>query len=83
MDDFIAEAELMNKIPPHPHVVIGCISFCDLSKVLFRGVTLPPDPWTIVVNFCNEGSLYSYLHRGEKLEEAQKLKFAVDVAKGM
>lgn len=21
MEDFIAEAELMNKIPPHPHVV--------------------------------------------------------------
>jgi len=71
MEEFVAEAELMNLIPPHPHLV------------LFRGVTLPPDPWTIVVNYCNGGSLYAYLHKQDKLEDSVKLSFATDIAKGM
>jgi len=45
LKNFEAEAETMRKIPPHPNVV------------LFRGVTLPPDPITIVTDFCEGGSL--------------------------
>jgi len=42
---FIAEAELMRNLPPHPNVV------------LFRGVTVPPDPLSIITDYCNGGSL--------------------------
>jgi len=68
---FIAEAELMRNLPPHPNVV------------LFRGVTVPPDPLSIVTDYCNGGTLSEYLKNHPNLPISEKLQFIKDIAKGM
>lgn len=52
--------------------------------MLFRGVTLPPDPGCIVTEYCHGGSLHTWLknNRG-KVNENQVISIACDIAKGM
>jgi len=49
----------------------------------FRGVTVPPDPLSIVTDYCNGGSLSEYLINHPKLPISEKLQFIKDIAKGM
>ena len=60
----------MKSLLPHPNVV------------LFRGVTLPPDPFCIVLEYCKEGSLLKYLQTKE-VSESQKLQWSKEIAQGM
>jgi len=69
--EFMTEAELMRDLPSHPNVV------------LFRGVTVPPDPLSIVTDYCNGGSLSEYLKNNPNLSISEKLQFIKDIAKGM
>jgi len=68
--EFMAEADLMRNLPPHPNVV------------LFRGVTVPPDPLSIVTDYCNGGSLNEFLRRNPKVPISKKIQFIKDIAKG-
>jgi len=68
---FLAEAEIMRKLPVHPNVV------------LFRGITLPSDPLSIVTDFCEGGSLETYLEHNRNLSIDLKIQFIKDIAKGM
>ena len=52
-------------------------------KVLFRGVTLPPDPISIVVDYCEGGSLWSLLFSQQPISAAEKICFIKDIAQGM
>jgi len=71
-DDFISEAVTMRNLPAHPNVV------------LFRGVTLPPDPMCIVLDFAPGGSLYAYINNlHNKISDEQMITFAQDIARGM
>lgn len=58
------------RIPAHPNVV------------LFRGVTIPPDPFTIVTDYCPDGSLFDLLQSEKKISARQKMSFINDIAKG-
>jgi len=69
--EFMAEAEIMRNLPAHPNVV------------LFRGVTVPPDPLSIVTDYCNGGSLSEYLKNNPNIPISEKLQFIKDIAKGM
>jgi len=69
--EFMAEAELMRNLPPHPNVV------------MFRGITVPPDPLSIVTDFCNGGPLSEYLKNNPNLPIPEKIRFIKDIAKGM
>lgn len=71
IDEFKSEAKVMKDLPPHPNVV------------LFRGITLPPDPLCIVLDFCKEGSLYSLLRSAATISDKQKIKFSKQIARGM
>jgi len=71
IEDFVAEASTMSKLSPHPNVV------------LFRGVTLPPDPFSIVVDFCEGGSLIDLLYSDKVISNVEKLSFIRDIAQGM
>lgn len=62
---------LFRMIPAHPNVV------------LFRGVTIPPDPISIVTDFCGGGSLLSYLRRQPDIPMETKVQIIKDIAKGM
>jgi len=68
---FMAEAELMKNLPAHPNVV------------MFRGITVPPDPLSIVTDYCNGGSLSEYLKNHPKIPISEKIQFIKDIAKGM
>lgn len=61
---------LFSSMPPHPNVV------------MFRGVTLPPDPVTLVTDFCDEGSLLGAL-KANNFSLEKKLGLIADIAKGM
>jgi len=69
--EFMTEAEIMKKLPSHPNVI------------MFRGVTLPPDPLSIVTDFCDEGSLRDYLDVNPSLPISVKTRFIKDIARGM
>jgi len=69
--EFMAEADLMRYLPVHPNVI------------LFRGVTVPPDPLSIITDYCNGGSLSEYLKNHPNLPISEKLQFIKDIAKGM
>jgi len=71
IEEFLAEAEIMRKLPVHPNVV------------LFLGITLPPDSLSIITDFCEGGSLSTYLDKNPKLSMSLKIQFIRDIAKGM
>jgi len=71
IEAFKKEADIMRRLPAHPNVV------------LFRGITLPPDPPSIVTDFCNGGSFVSLLRSNEPITMHMKVKFMTDIAKGM
>lgn len=54
-----------------------------MFQVMFRGVTVPPDPFTIVTDYCNEGSLYHLLHSMKPLSFERQTELLLDIAKGM
>jgi hypothetical protein len=52
--------------------------------VLFRGVTLPPDPITLVVDFCNGGSLLQYIRKhASAVDMETKITWLSDIGTGM
>jgi len=66
--DFLAEAQTMKELPPHPNVV------------LFRGVCI--EPLCIVTDYCNGGTLLSYMQKKTATIE-MKLTWIHEIAKGM
>jgi len=71
IEEFLAEAEIMRKLPVHRNVV------------LFIGITLPPDSLSIITEFCEDGSLSTYLAKNPRLSMSLKIQFIRDIAKGM
>ncbi|PRP73444.1 leucine-rich repeat receptor-like protein kinase PEPR1, partial [Planoprotostelium fungivorum] len=72
MQSFLDEATLVQSMRPHPNVV------------LFMGYTFPPDPLSIVTEFCEGGCLLDYLeaHRNEVTQE-KKDSIILGIAKGV
>ena len=69
IEEFKLEAELIRNIPIHPNVVS------------FLGITISPP--CIISEYYNEGSLFDYLHSNSIIKDEQKIKFSLDIAKGM
>lgn len=74
----------LRNVPPHPNVV------------LFRGITLPPDPgnstWIssayylvcIVTEYCDGGSLLEYIKKNVgNISNEKMISLAIDIARGM
>ncbi len=49
LNDFKGEVEILCSLRAHPNVV------------LFLGITSPPQPTAIVIEYCKNGSLYEFL----------------------
>ena len=49
---------------------------------MFRGVTVPPDPVTIVTDYCDGGSLLTILRKESNIPWEKKLLYTHDIAKG-
>eukprot|EP01119_Soliformovum_irregulare_P004195 TRINITY_DN15204_c0_g1_i1.p1 TRINITY_DN15204_c0_g1~~TRINITY_DN15204_c0_g1_i1.p1 ORF type:complete len:1031 (-),score=194.78 TRINITY_DN15204_c0_g1_i1:231-3323(-) len=67
--DFQREADLLSKLRPHPHVV------------LFLGITVPPQPLTIITEYCGGGSLYSLFTT--EISLSRKKSILLGIARGM
>lgn len=51
--------------------------------VLFLGITSPPQPLTIVTEFCGGGSLYDLINSDLKIDFDLQVRLLFGVAKGM
>lgn len=56
---------------------------CQPNVVLFLGITTPPQPITIVTEYCANGSLYTLIHSGAEIGEMLQKKILLGVARGM
>ncbi|PRP78217.1 serine/threonine-protein kinase CTR1-like [Planoprotostelium fungivorum] len=59
-DEFLQEVDIIRRLRPHPNVV------------LFIGITVQPDPISLITEFCSEGDLFNFLKKNR-----------VDVALGL
>ncbi|PRP82071.1 putative leucine-rich repeat receptor-like protein kinase [Planoprotostelium fungivorum] len=72
MQSFLDEATLVQSMRPHPNVV------------LFMGYTFPPDPLSIVTEFCEGGCLLDYLStHGDDVTQEKKDGIILGIAKGV
>ncbi|PRP78508.1 hypothetical protein PROFUN_13526 [Planoprotostelium fungivorum] len=69
---FLAEVNLIQELRSHPNVV------------MFLGATIPPQPFSLVTEFCHGGSLDVYLmnHRNTLTIETKR-RFMLGIALGM
>ncbi|PRP78057.1 hypothetical protein PROFUN_14031 [Planoprotostelium fungivorum] len=67
---FLSEVAILQGLRSHPNVV------------LFMGVTFPPQPLSMITEFCGGGSLFDYLRKNQVNWET-KLKFIQGIAVGM
>ncbi|PRP82378.1 hypothetical protein PROFUN_10154 [Planoprotostelium fungivorum] len=70
VQSFLSEVSILQSLRAHPNVVI------------FIGMTIPPDPLSLVTEFCEGGGLYELLRRRE-VDWDTKLKFIQGIAQGM
>jgi len=69
--DFRGEAEILKSLRNHPNVV------------LFLGITSPPQPVSIVTEYCSNGSLHRLLRSNQTMEFDLQMKIASGTARGM
>ncbi|PRP75069.1 hypothetical protein PROFUN_03905 [Planoprotostelium fungivorum] len=67
---FVNEVAIIQRLRAHPNVV------------MFIGITFPPQPLSLITEFCEGGSLYDYLRQYE-VDDEQKKSFIEGVARGM
>ncbi|PRP80707.1 hypothetical protein PROFUN_11580 [Planoprotostelium fungivorum] len=72
MQSFLGEASLVQRMRPHPNVV------------LFMGYTVPPDPLSIITEFCEGGCLLDYLaEHGSEVTDERRDNIILGIAKGV
>ncbi|KAL6065542.1 putative serine/threonine-protein kinase SIS8 isoform B [Balamuthia mandrillaris] len=76
LEDFAREAEVMQRLPPHPNVVL-----------LFGVCMDAENPLCIVTEFLPNGSLLDHLHdikkKGARMEHGDMMRIAKGIAAGM
>eukprot|EP01117_Protostelium_nocturnum_P014861 TRINITY_DN5701_c0_g1_i1.p1 TRINITY_DN5701_c0_g1~~TRINITY_DN5701_c0_g1_i1.p1 ORF type:complete len:2449 (-),score=807.95 TRINITY_DN5701_c0_g1_i1:2-7348(-) len=70
LKDFLSEVAILQNLRPHPNVV------------LFLGMTFPPQPLAIIIEFCDGGNLYNYLRENTASDDT-KMKFIINISRGM
>ncbi|PRP88170.1 LRR receptor-like serine/threonine-protein kinase GSO2-like [Planoprotostelium fungivorum] len=70
LKEFLQEVAILRSLRTHPNVV------------LFLGLTFPPQPLSLITEYCEGGSLYTYLRANEVPNEV-KLSFIKGIARGM
>jgi serine/threonine protein kinase len=72
LEDFRGEAAIYTSLRSHPNVV------------LFLGITSPPQPTTIVTEYCSNGSLWTLIANPEnEISVELQYKILLGIAKGM
>ncbi|PRP84431.1 putative leucine-rich repeat receptor-like protein kinase [Planoprotostelium fungivorum] len=70
VESFLLEVAILQNLRPHPNLV------------MFIGMTIPPQPLTMITEFCDGGSLYDYI-RKNKVDFDLKMKWINGIALGM
>ncbi|PRP84155.1 putative leucine-rich repeat receptor-like protein kinase [Planoprotostelium fungivorum] len=70
LEEFLREVTILQGLKSHPNIV------------MFIGMTFPPEPLSLVTEFCDGGSLLEYL-RVNECELEDKMKFMEEIALGM
>ncbi|PRP84098.1 hypothetical protein PROFUN_04089 [Planoprotostelium fungivorum] len=70
LEEFLREVTILQGLKSHPNIV------------MFIGMTFPPEPLSLVTEFCAGGSLLEYL-RVNECELEDKMKFMEEIALGM
>eukprot|EP01117_Protostelium_nocturnum_P016988 TRINITY_DN6823_c0_g1_i1.p1 TRINITY_DN6823_c0_g1~~TRINITY_DN6823_c0_g1_i1.p1 ORF type:complete len:1316 (+),score=310.29 TRINITY_DN6823_c0_g1_i1:1-3948(+) len=70
VEEFLSESTLLQNLRKHPNIV------------MFIGITVPPQPLSLVTEYCGGGGLYQYL-RIHDVTDGQKMAFIIGIAKGM
>ncbi|PRP76898.1 outer membrane autotransporter barrel domain-containing protein [Planoprotostelium fungivorum] len=70
LKDFLHEVTIIQNLRSHPHVVS------------FVGLTFPPQPLSLITEFCSGGSLDHYIER-ENPSQTQRVQFMEGIALGM
>jgi serine/threonine protein kinase len=90
LEDFRAEAGLLKSLRPRILLLSKRISFLvfsltrvDPNLVLFLGVTIPPQPMCLILEYCAGGSLYDYLRSDKALSPDMVFKILSQTAKAM
>ncbi|PRP82797.1 hypothetical protein PROFUN_10012 [Planoprotostelium fungivorum] len=83
MEEFLREVSIIQNLKNHPNIVmfIGEIVENQL-RLRWKGVTLPPEPLSLVTEYCEGGSLYHYL-RKENIPLNIKFSFLNQIILGM
>ncbi|PRP88848.1 serine/threonine protein kinase [Planoprotostelium fungivorum] len=71
LQEFLGEVQIMQNLRPHPNVV------------LFMGVCVPPQPFCIVTEFCDRGSLLNYLRSSQNIPVEEQFRLISGIALGM
>ncbi|PRP85902.1 putative haloacid dehalogenase-like hydrolase, partial [Planoprotostelium fungivorum] len=71
LQEFFSEVQIMQNLRPHPNVV------------LFMGVCVPPQPFCIVTEYCERGSLLTYLRSTDAIPEEEQFRLINGIALGM
>ena len=58
-------------------------TLCFLSSVLRRGVCTKAPCYCILMDFCPNGNLYTYIHSLSKLTPQLVIRWSRDIANGM
>lgn len=74
-EDLLEEAKLMSKLGIHPNIV----SLIGIHKEQEK----PEEPNKVCIQFCENGSLLSYLLKSEKITEKELIKICKHIANGM
>ncbi|PRP79695.1 LRR receptor-like serine/threonine-protein kinase GSO2-like [Planoprotostelium fungivorum] len=70
LEDFLSEVAILQGLKAHPNIVT------------FIGITFPPQPLSLVTEFCDGGGLYEYLRKAECSIDEKEL-FIKQIALGM
>jgi len=47
------------------------------------GITIPPNPLCMILEYCKEGSLHSLLKSNKNISTEEKIEISKDIARGM
>ncbi|PRP84423.1 putative LRR receptor-like serine/threonine-protein kinase [Planoprotostelium fungivorum] len=70
VESFLKEVAILQNLRPHPNLV------------MFIGMTIPPQPLTMITEFCDGGSMYDYI-RKNPTDLSLKMKWINGIALGM
>ena len=84
IEEFKSEALVMKNLPAHPNIVImSCNIVFNMIQVLFLGITLPPQPLCMLLEYCAGGSLKSLLDSNRTISDSTMISMALDIARGV